>query len=292
MRKMFYTKNQLKITHKITVWSKGFFAALLILFTASSESKNKLPAIITPEVEVQECKEGAQLIFEEGFELGELNLKVSGDRSNPPEVIQSETARGGNYVMKYQLSFETAHPYRTEVTLNKSGLLFEAQKEYWVGISTKLDEDFNMFHSFNDQGMIFQWHYHQRSTGVPDAQPLVGRYRDGKVYIQCELLDDYLASTPAKFGEWVDWVIHVKFDSKEGLFEVWWNGNKVVDWTGDNHQEERANGSTYMKFGLYSSQYRETNMGPLPKGQSRTVYHDEVRIAGKEGCYELVAPKH
>jgi len=289
---MFYTKNQLQSLRKITVWSKGFFVALLILFTACSKSKNKRPVIITPKVEVQECKEGTQLIFEEGFESGELNLKVSGDRSNPPEVIQSETARRGNYVMKSQLSSETAEPYRTEITLNKSGLLFEPQKEYWVGISTKLDEDFNLSHSLNDQGMIFQWHYHKGSQGVPDAQPLVGRYRDGKVYIQCELLDDYLASTPANFGEWVDWVIHVKFDNKEGVFEVWWNGNKVVDWTGDNHQEERANGSTYMKFGLYSSQYRETNMGPLPKGQSRTVYHDEVRIAGKEGCYELVAPKH
>ena len=230
------------------------------------------------------------LLFDEGFESGVLNLKVSGDRSNDPEVIRSGTARAGNYVMKSQLSSETAEPYRTEVTLNKEGLLFEPQKEYWVGMSTKLDEDFNVPSTFNDQGMIFQWHYHGTVPGLKDAQPLVGRYRDGKVHIQCELLKGYLASTPAKFGEWVDWVIHVKFDNEEGFFKVWWNGIKVVDWVGDNHQIERTRGS-YMKFGLYSAQYKATSDGPLPEGQTRTVYHDEVRIAGADGCYDLVAPR-
>jgi hypothetical protein len=228
------------------------------------------------------------LLFDEGFESGVLNLKVSGDRSNVPEVIRSETARAGNYVMKSQISSETAGPFRTEVSLNKEKLIFEPGKEYWVGMSTKLDEDFNVPSNFNDQGMLFQWHYFGwNHPKVKDAQPLVGRYVNGEVMIQCEMLDNYLAHAPAKIGEWMDWVIHVKFDKKEGIFEVWLDGEQIVEWKGNNHIEEMVEGA-YLKFGLYSAQFKKE---PMPKGHSRTVYHDEVRIAGENGSYEMVAPK-
>ena len=57
-----------------------------------------------------------------------------------------------------------------------------------------------------------------------------------------------------------------------------------------HHIEEMVEGA-YMKFGLYSAQYKESMNGPLPDGQTRTVYHDEVRIAGENGSYEMVAPR-
>jgi hypothetical protein len=48
----------------------------------------------------------------------------------------------------------------------------------------------------------------------------------------------------------------------------------------------------YMKFGLYSAQFNPKNENYLtmPNGSSRTVYHDELRIAGPKGSFKAVSP--
>jgi hypothetical protein len=105
-----------------------------------------------------------------------------------------------------------------------------------------------------------------------------------------------LATLPAAIGEWVDWVVHVKF-ATQGVVEVWRNGVKVVEELNiDNHLEARPDGA-YMKFGLYSSQYDPVTYtggstwgNPMAPGTSRTVYHDEVRVADATGSYAAVAP--
>jgi hypothetical protein len=96
-----------------------------------------------------------------------------------------------------------------------------------------------------------------------------------------------MATVPADIGEWVDWVFHYKIDDQDGIIRIWRNGELVVDFTGDNHQIEKHDG-TYLKFGLYASQFKK--LTTMPDGASRTVYHDEIRIAGADGSYELVAP--
>ena len=235
------------------------------------------------------------LIFEEGFESGQMNLKKSG---NAPEVVKMSNARAGKYVMKSQIYPDKEVKYRTEVSLNQEGLLFEVGKEYWVGMSTMLGEDFNDTTSIKDQGMLFQWHYfdwkYPKELGLGQPQPLLLRYvGNGQAIIQSEVLDmegtapGAMAKLAMETGQWVDWVIHYKLDNEEGIIQVWRNKELVVDWTGDNHQVEKQDGA-YFKFGLYSAQFKKD---PLPKGHSRTVYHDEVRIAGENGSYEMVAPK-
>ena len=79
----------------------------------------------------------------------------------------------------------------------------------------------------------------------------------------------------------------MKFSDTDGIIQVWREGTKVVDFRGDNHQVEKHEG-TYLKFGIYSSQYEKN---PLKGKTKRTVYHDELRIAGSEGSYDLVAPR-
>jgi len=229
------------------------------------------------------------LLIEEGFESGINPYTVSG---NPAEVIRTANARAGHYVMKSQINNKRKVSYRTEASIRNDGLMFKPGNEYWVGLSTMLDTDFIFPSPFNDQGMLFQWHYFSwLRPEVPDAQPLVFRHVEGKVHIQCEMLDGYLASVPAQTGEWMDWIIHVKFDDKDGYFQVWSNGVKVVDWSGDNHQVEMVEGA-YMKFGLYSAQFNPKNENYLtmPNGSSRTVYHDELRIAGPKGSFKAVSP--
>ncbi len=198
---------------------------------------------------------GGQLIVEEGFESGKLPFKASG---NAPEVVHAPEARAGKHVMKSVLTKASKVRNRTEVSVSDKIVNFDVGKEYWIGISIRLGEDFRDTSDFNDQGMLLQWHYRDwLHTEVPDAQPLLLRYQNDKVHVQSEVLSEtYMAASPPAYGEWVDWVIHVKFDDKDGIIQVWRNGEQIVDWTGDNHQIEKHEGA-YMKFGLYSYQYLE-----------------------------------
>ncbi|MBG7611218.1 polysaccharide lyase [Polaribacter sp. BAL334] len=266
---------------------------LILVLSVSCEKKEQDNNIIVPPDEVGDCVAGAQLTMQESFETGDYtsNIKEIKTSGNPAEVIKTTDAREGEYILKSQISPERDNLYRTELSL-KDAMYFKPEEEYWVGISTKLDTDFVLPSPFNDQGMIMQWHYDNwRRPEVPDAQPFVLRYDNGKINIQCEMIDGYLADVPATIGQWIDWVIHIKFDDKDGIIQIWWNGTQVLDWTGDNHQVEMIEGA-YMKFGLYAAQFNPDKdfVISMPQGATRTVYHDNLRIAGADGCYDLVAP--
>jgi polysaccharide lyase-like protein len=229
--------------------------------------------------------EEGRLIIEEGFESGVLPFKPSG---NAPEVVQTTDARAGKYVMKSELSRTSNVSKRTEVSVSDKIVNFDVGKEYWVGISIRLGEDFRDTAVFNDQGMLLQWHYRDwLHPEVRDAQPLLLRFRDDEVHVHNEVLRTYMASVPPAYGEWVDWVLHVKFADKDGIIQVWRNRKQIVDWCGDNHQTEKHEGA-YLKFGLYSAQYEQC---PPKTDFKRTVYHDELRVAGAGGSYDLVAPR-
>jgi rhamnogalacturonyl hydrolase YesR len=231
---------------------------------------------------------GNDLIYEEDFESGEFSLTLSG---NSPKVIKVADARDGQYVMKSKITPSSENSYRTEAS-SRNKLVFEVGEEYWVGISIKLDEDF-LAGSFHDQGIVLQWHYFDwLHPEVRDAQPLLLRYI-GKdtIIVENEVLQETMARVPADIGEWVDYIFHYKIDDQNGIIQVWRNGERIVDWKGDNHQIEKHDGA-YLKFGLYSAQYnpKKDFYQPMSEGNSRTVYHDELRIAGADGSYELVAP--
>ena len=226
------------------------------------------------------------LIVEEGFESGMLPFKPSG---NSPEVVNVPDARASNYVMKSELNQSSEDPGRTEVAVPPQTVInFDIGKEYWVGISIKIGEEFSDSFDWSDQGMILQWHYKDGlHPEIRDAQPLVLRYIEHEVKVHNEVLQEYMASAPPAYGEWVDWVIHVKFDNEDGIIQIWRNEEQIVDFSGDNHQEEKHEGA-YLKFGLYSAQYKSNPPGVEFK---RIVYHDELRISGASGSYELVAPR-
>ncbi len=228
---------------------------------------------------------GGQLIIEEGFESGKFEFKVSG---NTPEVVQIADARAGKYVMKSVLTRTSKVRKRTEASVSNQTVNFDVGKEYWIGISIKLGEDFRDASDFNDQGMLLQWHYQDRlHPEIRGAQPLLLRYKNDRIHVHNEVLKKYMASVSPAYGEWVDWVIHVKFADQGGIIQVWRNGKRIVDWMGDNHQAKKVEGA-YLKFGLYSYQYEKN---PPNVEFTRTVYHDELRVAGGDGSYELVAPR-
>ena len=227
----------------------------------------------------------AQLVIEEGFESGKLPFGCSG---NCPVVVRVADARAGHYVMKSEINQSSEDPMRTEVSVSPRIINFDIGREYWVGISIKVGDEFRDDTDLQDQGMLLQWHYRDwLHPEVRDAQPLLLRYRDDAVHVHNEVLREFMAKTPPAYGEWVDWVIHVKFDDVDGIIQVWRNGKQFVNWRGDNHQSEKFEGA-YLKFGLYSAQYRAD---PPNVDFKRIVYHDELRVAGPDGSYELVAPR-
>jgi rhamnogalacturonyl hydrolase YesR len=234
----------------------------------------------------------ATLLLQEDFEAGVYSLKNSGNR---PEVVELSDARSGKYALQSQITATTESKYRTETSMNKKDLIFEVGKEYWLGMSIKLGDDYADGRNLNDQGMLMQFHYFDWNfPDVPDAQPLLLRYiGDDTIAIDNEVFkvkgtgERHMATVPADIGEWVDWVFHYKLDDVDGIIRIWRNGELVVDFTGDNHQIEKHDGA-YLKFGLYASQFK--NLTTMPDEASRTVYHDEIRIAGADGSYELVAP--
>ncbi|MEM8955446.1 MAG: heparin lyase I family protein [Verrucomicrobiota bacterium] len=234
-----------------------------------------------------QLKEPGRLIYEDGFESGQPPYRASG---NSPEVIKTSHARAGNYAMKSELNSSSKDPERTEavVFIDEDRLMFEVGQEYWVGISIRLDRNFRDSTDFKDQGMLLQWHYQDRlHPEVRDAQPLLLRFKNDEVRVHNEVLEEYMAITSPEYGKWIDWVFHVRFSDTDGIIQVWRQGTKIVDFRGDNHQAEKHEGA-YLKFGLYSSQYEKN---PLKGSISRTVYHDELRIAGSDGSYDLVAPR-
>lgn len=262
-------------------------AAFIFLISCSSTRESKVNAQDQKKQEKPTQKPMRGIIYEEGFESGIFpsSLDTSG---NSPEIVKVSNAREGNYVMKSVINQSSAVSYRTEATLSPNRVLnFKIGEEYWVGISIKIGEEFRDSVDWNNQGMILQWHYRDwLHPEVRDAQPLVLRYIENEVKVHNEVLQVYMASAPPAYGEWVDWIIHVKFDNEDGIIQIWRNEEQIVDFKGDNHQKEKNEG-TYLKFGLYSSQYKTLKPGNF----RRVTYHDALRIADYGGSYELVAPR-
>lgn len=86
-------------------------------------------------------------------------------------------------------------------------------------------------------------------------------------------------------GEWVDWVVNVRFSLEEGMIRVWRNGEKIVNFSSgptmfyDSENLERK--PLYIGIGLYKPKYVK-----IPSSVTkRTMYFDEVRVAtgGSDG---------
>lgn len=226
---------------------------------------------------------GPALILHEGFESGELRFRCSG---NCPEVVRTSEARAGTHVMKSVLSGEREDPARTEVRITSGGrgVNFDPGREYWIGLSVKLADGFAR--RGIGQGVLLQLHYRAwKYPDLRDAQPLVLRYIGSTVRVHNEVVQSYLVETPPAYGEWIDWVIHLKLAEEDGILEVWRNGKKIVDFTGDTHMADIVDGA-YLKIGNYSAQLADGD----PARYERVTYHDELRVAGPRGSYEMVDP--
>ena len=240
----------------------------------------------------------ASVVFSSDFESGAIDTKLWGISGNPPTVT-TEQKRAGKYAMKTVLDRKNSKvSYRTEVTTGGREHVKPGQ-DYWYGFSVYLPNDFV---SDNIWEIVAQWH----STPDPGAEvdaalnpPLslqtqngiwmVSTIWDSKPVTDKKAYGGKLMHNLTKYqtGRWTDWVFHVKWSpGADGLLQVWQDGKKVIDKPGPIGFNDQV--GPYFKMGLYKGW--GDRVTPTGTVGVRTVYHDELRMAGPTGKYDDVAP--
>ena len=219
---------------------------------------------------------GAAAIDElHSFDSGKFTLNCSG---NCPKV-STKYARAGKYSMESTISNSSSNKKRTEAVIPGTAKFMEFNRDYWIGFSIYLPAGWQV-----PDNMELLAQIHRSTTG--GGQPPLALYTgSGEWKLTSQewggKKDWFLNSVYEDVGRWTDFVIHYKPSyTSSGVLEVWKDGGLVAKRNGANTAKDSK--GPYFKLGIYKSQYN---------APSKTVYHDELRIASGPGAgYEDVAP--
>ena len=181
---------------------------------------------------------------------------------------------------------------RSEVKIPRlSGISGGIGDERWFGFSVKPPADWPVVQ--DHYSVVHQWHAYP-DDGEPWRPPplqinihgaawrVIAR-SDGNRLTNGTIQQERVWEAPIDFGEWSDWVVHVKWEyDGTGLLEVWHNGVKVVERRGPIGFNDAS--PVYFKTGLYISRWINGATG------SRTIIFDDLKVAGPGGSYDAVAP--
>lgn len=135
---------------------------------------------------------------------------------------------------------------RSEVQSNAAGALVHEGDERWYEWSVQYPQD--MPDVNGKFFIILQWH---SASGSP---PLAVDLSRGTVDIGGDGVRSAPRRTigPIRRGEWVDYVLHVKFSKNKdtGFVEAWENGQQTVQRT---NRATMVDGENYLKQGIYRS---------------------------------------
>jgi len=162
---------------------------------------------------------------------------------------------------------------RSELSDDNGGATAREGDERWYEWSMRVAEDFP--EAEGNWFIVMQWH---SSGGSP---PLAIDLSRGTVDIGGDGVDAPRKTVgPIRRGEWVDYVMHVKFsqNADEGFVEAWEDGRKTVSKTARATMTSEEN---YLKQGIY----RDESAG----GTARIDF-DNLRITGPRDQGE-VQPK-
>ena len=180
---------------------------------------------------------------------------------------------------------------RSEIGVNLKNSL----GDYWAGFSVYIPSDIDMSKMVLDRDefvvVIAQWGVWENNPSLPDFAIRMGRENgENKFFLTYEPLPKpnliYIWDGPLIQGEWVDWVVHIKWAKNDsGIFEVWQNEEKVFSKT--DFQSTDGDGSDVKsKIGLYYSSW-----GRRPRDYNEVkIYFDDYTIAKGEDMYDEVKP--
>ena len=251
-------------------------------------------AMGTSGVTVEGNSGSADLLFSEDFENGIGSLYA--ETCCTYSYGSSNDARAGNQSVRVELrqSDPMVHSgMRSELTiLPETGITGGIGAERWFGFSLKPSANWRV--DDNLWVVVSQWHAEPdpgESWGPPpmqlnitgsqwelytrwDAEPITQRAQQERRWLG-----------EVAFGEWTDWVVHVKWEYDDtGLVEIWRNGQKIVERRGPigfNDQGQRY----FAKLGAYIPQWNNTT-----GSQSRVINVDSWKVADENGSYADVAP--
>jgi hypothetical protein len=184
--------------------------------------------------------------------------------------------------------------YRTELKAKAPNPV--KGKDTWYGFSVYLPASFER-DRLGD--ILAQWHQ-TNDPGEKNLNPPVAlEVKDGRwvLYTRWNPYQPTVKSKTKQVGfqfgaidtnKWTDWVFRIRWShGNDGELQVWKNGKQIAYRKGPIGYNDRI--MPYFKMGLYKSAWRTDKVGNV---KERTVYHDEVRIAGHGASYSDVAPRN
>lgn len=220
-----------------------------------------------------------------------------------------DPVRHGNYAVRFELHkndrFNQAA--RSELSSGATDAPKDAPLEMWYGFSVYLQD----WATDPAADIVTQWHHDSDAHSPnPDngSPPLAIMTQNGQWAISerdFAVAENETINTPVGAYEancWTDWVVHVKWSGSDdaGELTIWKDGvtvegispktNQRVKFNQKKGQNCFARFGNYTKIGIYKWPWHQANSNPPSNQQQRVMFHDELRIANKNGSYALVAP--
>jgi hypothetical protein len=233
------------------------------------------------------------LLFGSSFESGAV---IDGDdwnySGNKPDVT-GQQKRGGRYALKtYLHRYHSSPNYRAELRAKAPPPV--KGKDTWYGFSIYLPAPYERD---SIAETLAQWH-HTNDPGEKNLNPPMAlQIKDGKWILGVRSNSSQptrkLHQKSSGYGlgsqetnKWTDWVFRIRWSyGSDGQLQVWKNGKLVLTRNGPIGYNDKV--MPYFKLGIYKSAWR-SKVGNV---KERTLYHDEVRIAGHGAGYSAVAPR-
>jgi len=218
-------------------------------------------------------------------------------RENVP-VVTTERARAGKYSMKAVLRADALTTWgkeRNEMQA-KGSEPRRMNESTWYGFSVFLPQDYTADKVWE---LVTQWYPNPDDPAETGRQPTLALFTTNGIWSVANKTSSevvtpiYHASIrqrtwelgPLQLNKWTDFVFNVKWTHLDtGFLKVWKDGILVIDHKGPTSYNDQK--GPFVKQGIYKGWAKMA----VDKVKVRTVYHDEVRIAGPDGSYAAVAP--
>ena len=270
----------------------AFFCFLLNLTGCTSVDT------IAPNETHSSAREDASIMGAEGFENKQLAKFWRTELRTPTAgLFESDTQRVGKQSMRF--SWKPSQADGTNDMLH-SELAMEAlpigHDERWYGYSSYMPS--SSMANDNKTVIITQWHGHP-DPGFKDSVPpveisvepgnklrLIYRASNKPITkpLQHPTSQIFKDLGPATFDQWVDYVVHVKWDptGNMGQLQVWQNGVLILNEQNIQigYLQQRK---PFWKIGLYCWTGKSLH-------NEKVIYYDEARIGGPSANYDTVKP--